>query len=197
MANPLIIVESPAKAKTLGRFLGAKYDIRASMGHVRDLPKSTLGIDIEHAARAKPHAKMAIIRLMVGPVPLRRNRARLLLFRTIRSLPQWRNCKALTISDQSARSACQELENGCGKVCKSADYPVGGKLGRRDLGIAEVDCDDRDIGSAGGGDIGAGISHHDRPTYVSTGSFDRAAQNLRIGFRNAEGVWAANGCKAG
>src|SRR5438874_1961127 len=49
MANPLIIVESPAKAKTLGRFLGGKYEIRASMGHVRDLPKSTLGIDIEHA----------------------------------------------------------------------------------------------------------------------------------------------------
>jgi len=49
MANPLIIVESPAKAKTLGRFLGATYVIRASMGHVRDLPKSTLGIDIEHS----------------------------------------------------------------------------------------------------------------------------------------------------
>ena len=49
MANPLIIVESPAKAKTLGRFLGGKYDIRASMGHVRDLPKSTLGIDIENS----------------------------------------------------------------------------------------------------------------------------------------------------
>src|SRR3979411_777557 len=49
MANPLIIVESLAKAKTLGRFLGGKYDIRASMGHVRDLPKSTLGIDIEHS----------------------------------------------------------------------------------------------------------------------------------------------------
>src|SRR3979409_2774428 len=49
MANPLIIVESPATATTLGRFLGAKYDIRASMGHGRDLPKSTLGIDIEHS----------------------------------------------------------------------------------------------------------------------------------------------------
>jgi DNA topoisomerase-1 len=49
MANPLIIVESPAKAKTLGRFLGGQYEIRASMGHVRDLPKSTLGIDIEHS----------------------------------------------------------------------------------------------------------------------------------------------------
>ena len=51
MANPLIIVESPAKAKTLGRFLGGKYDIRASMGHVRDLPKSTLGIDLDDAFR--------------------------------------------------------------------------------------------------------------------------------------------------
>ena len=49
MATPLIIVESPAKAKTLGRFLGKDYEIRASMGHIRDLPKSTLGIDIEHA----------------------------------------------------------------------------------------------------------------------------------------------------
>ena len=48
MANSLIIVESPAKAKTLGRFLGREYEIRASMGHVRDLPKSTLGIDVEH-----------------------------------------------------------------------------------------------------------------------------------------------------
>ena len=51
MANPLIIVESPAKAKTLGRFLGGKYDIRASMGHVRDLPKSTLGIDLDDGFR--------------------------------------------------------------------------------------------------------------------------------------------------
>src|SRR5258708_33941903 len=51
MANPLIIVESPAKAKTLGRFLGGKYEIRASMGHVRDLPKSTLGFDVEHSFR--------------------------------------------------------------------------------------------------------------------------------------------------
>src|SRR5437899_10702633 len=49
MATPLIIVESPAEAKTLGRFLGKDYEIRASMGHIRDLPKSTLGIDIEHA----------------------------------------------------------------------------------------------------------------------------------------------------
>ncbi|MBU0706318.1 type I DNA topoisomerase [Patescibacteria group bacterium] len=46
--NHLIIVESPAKAKTLKKFLGAKYAVKASMGHIRDLPKKTMAIDIEH-----------------------------------------------------------------------------------------------------------------------------------------------------
>ncbi len=44
----LILVESPTKAKTLSRFLGGKYTIQASMGHIRDLPKGNLGIDIEN-----------------------------------------------------------------------------------------------------------------------------------------------------
>ncbi|MCL2391725.1 MAG: type I DNA topoisomerase [Oscillospiraceae bacterium] len=44
----LVIVESPAKAKTIGKYLGADYKVTASMGHLRDLPKSTLGVDIEH-----------------------------------------------------------------------------------------------------------------------------------------------------
>ncbi len=44
----LVIVESPAKAKTIGKFLGRKYTVKASMGHVRDLPKSQLGVDTEH-----------------------------------------------------------------------------------------------------------------------------------------------------
>ena len=43
----LVIVESPAKAKTIGKYLGPEYKVTASMGHLRDLPKSTLGIDIE------------------------------------------------------------------------------------------------------------------------------------------------------
>ena len=44
----LVIVESPAKAKTIGRYLGPGYEVKASMGHVRDLPKSKLGVDVEH-----------------------------------------------------------------------------------------------------------------------------------------------------
>ena len=44
----LVIVESPSKAKTIGRFLGSNYKVVASVGHVRDLPKSKIGIDIEN-----------------------------------------------------------------------------------------------------------------------------------------------------
>ncbi len=48
MAKYLVIVESPAKVKTIKKFLGANYEVVASNGHVRDLPKSQLGIDVEH-----------------------------------------------------------------------------------------------------------------------------------------------------
>ncbi len=47
MSKTLVIVESPAKAKSIGKFLGKKYTVKASMGHVRDLPKSQFGVDIE------------------------------------------------------------------------------------------------------------------------------------------------------
>ncbi|MFH1218636.1 MAG: type I DNA topoisomerase [Candidatus Peregrinibacteria bacterium] len=47
MAKNLVIVESPAKAKTISRFLGGEYKVLASMGHVRDLPKSKIGVDTE------------------------------------------------------------------------------------------------------------------------------------------------------
>src|SRR3989344_3375859 len=44
----LVIVESPTKAKTISRFLGEDYEIKASMGHIMDLPKSKLGVDVDH-----------------------------------------------------------------------------------------------------------------------------------------------------
>ena len=48
MARYLVILESPAKIKTVKKILGSNYVVVASNGHVRDLPKSSLGIDVEH-----------------------------------------------------------------------------------------------------------------------------------------------------
>lgn len=53
MAKYLVIVESPAKVKTIKKFLGKNYEVAASNGHVRDLPKSQMGIDVEHGFEPK------------------------------------------------------------------------------------------------------------------------------------------------
>lgn len=53
MADSLVIVESPAKAKTIGKFLGSHYKVVASNGHVRDLPKSQLGVDVNDGFKPK------------------------------------------------------------------------------------------------------------------------------------------------
>ncbi|HPU35186.1 MAG TPA: toprim domain-containing protein, partial [Bacillota bacterium] len=53
MSKTLVIVESPAKAKTISKFLGKKYFVKASMGHVRDLPKSQFGVDVKNGFRPK------------------------------------------------------------------------------------------------------------------------------------------------
>jgi len=48
MSKSLVIVESPAKARTITKYLGRGYTVMASVGHVKDLPKSKLGVDLEH-----------------------------------------------------------------------------------------------------------------------------------------------------
>ena len=48
MSRPLVIVESPAKAKTIARHLGGGYDVRASVGHIADLPTKGLGVDVDN-----------------------------------------------------------------------------------------------------------------------------------------------------
>ena len=65
MTKNLVIVESPAKARTIQKFLGRSYSVDASMGHVRDLPKSQLGVDVEHDFSPKyvvPRDKSKIVK---------------------------------------------------------------------------------------------------------------------------------------
>ena len=64
-SKPLVIVESPTKAKTISRFLGSKYIVTSSMGHIRDLPKSTLGVDPENNFEPKyliPRKKSQVVK---------------------------------------------------------------------------------------------------------------------------------------
>lgn len=67
MSKPLIIVESPTKAKTISKFLAGKYDVEASFGHIRDLPKSKISIDVEHDFEPKyiipPKAEETVAKL--------------------------------------------------------------------------------------------------------------------------------------
>ena len=48
MAKSLVIVESPAKAKTINKYLGPQYIVKASLGHIKDLPKKDLAVDVDH-----------------------------------------------------------------------------------------------------------------------------------------------------
>ena len=64
MKKNLVIVESPAKARTIGKILGKNYSLKASLGHIRDLPKSRLGVDIENGFMPKyvvPREKSKIV----------------------------------------------------------------------------------------------------------------------------------------
>lgn len=64
MGKKLVIVESPAKARTLGKILGSSYNLKASLGHVRDLPRSQIGVDVENGFIPKyvvPRAKTKLV----------------------------------------------------------------------------------------------------------------------------------------
>ncbi len=106
MAKNLVIVESPAKVKTIKKFLGSNYDVMASQGHIRDLPKSRLGIDVENdyepkyitirgkgdiLANLKKHAKKAT-NVYLATDPDREGEA-----------ISWHLSQALNISDENVK----------------------------------------------------------------------------------------------
>jgi DNA topoisomerase-1 len=66
MAKSLVIVESPTKAKTLKKYLGRNYEVLASVGHLKDLPKSKLGIDLEHNFDGSVAKKNRSVRYATG-----------------------------------------------------------------------------------------------------------------------------------
>ena len=90
-------------------------------------------------------------------------------------------------------SQCRN-EGGAGglEFVEVRDHPVRAKLGHGDVGIAEIDCDHRKAGSAGGLDVGDRVADHDRPVAHPAGRRDRAEQGLRIGLADAERVLAAD-----
>ncbi len=104
-AKPLVIVESPAKAKTLGRFLGSKYRVEASYGHIRDLPESAAEVPKE--IKAKDWGRMGVdvernfSRTTLSPAT-RRNRWH--ISRT-HSRARPKCCLPLTLIAKASRSA--------------------------------------------------------------------------------------------
>jgi reverse gyrase len=69
MTKSLVVVESPAKAKTIGKYLGKNFIVKASVGHIKDLPKSKLGVDVENDF--EPHyaiipAKTKIVKELIA-----------------------------------------------------------------------------------------------------------------------------------
>ena len=96
MSN-LVIVESPAKAKTIKKYLGANYEVMASMGHVRDLPKSKLSVDVDNGFKPvyvpmkdKEEVISSLKRKPPTPTPFISQRT--LTVREKRSHGIWRSC---------------------------------------------------------------------------------------------------------
>lgn len=107
MAKVLVIVESPAKAKAIGKLLGRRYLVKASLGHVRDLPKSQIGVDVENFFKPKyitirgkgelikelRDAAKKVDEVLLGPDPDREGEAIAWHLCSLLDLPADKNCR--------------------------------------------------------------------------------------------------------
>ncbi len=131
MGKSLVIVESPAKAKTIGRFLGSKYIVKASMGHVRDLPRSQFGVDVENNFEPKyitirgkgpvlkelRDASKKADRILLATDPDREGEA-----------IAWHLAYALNVSDQECRVDFREITKDAVKEAIKQPRPISQSL---------------------------------------------------------------------
>ena len=92
MSKSLVIVESPAKAKTISKYLGKDYTVEASVGHIKDLPKNKIGVDLEDGTFEPdliviPGKEKVVDRLKKLPQNLTRFTSRLTLTAKVKPLP--------------------------------------------------------------------------------------------------------------
>jgi DNA topoisomerase-1 len=116
MAKSLVIVESPAKAKTIEKFLGRAYEVTASMGHVRDLPKSQLGVDVDNGFAPK-YITIRGKGEVIGKLRQRAKKAKAVLLATDPDREgeaiSWHLCHVLGIpADQAQRVTFHEITKG-------------------------------------------------------------------------------------
>ena len=124
MAKNVVIVESPAKAKTIGKFLGKGYKVTSCMGHVRDLPKKTLGVDIEDGFKPRyqvlPTRRQVITALRkavkgaetvyLAPDPDREGESIAWHLREALKLPKKR-CRRVTFNEVTKRAVKKAFES--------------------------------------------------------------------------------------
>ncbi|MGN0998565.1 MAG: type I DNA topoisomerase [Faecousia sp.] len=126
MAKPtnLVIVESPSKAKTIGKYLGPEYSVKASMGHLRDLPKSTMGVDLEHGFTPKyipvsgkeelikelKNASAQADMVYLATDPDREGEAISWHLKELLNLPDEKSCR-VTFNEITQKVVCESIQN--------------------------------------------------------------------------------------
>ena len=125
MSKSLVIVESPAKAKTINKYLGSGYMVKASMGHVMDLPKKELGVDVEHdfkpTYREIPSKKDVIAELKSAAS--KPSRSTWPPTRTAKARPSASTCTTCWIQRSASSIACSSTKSPATRCGKPSSIP--------------------------------------------------------------------------